>query len=541
MPNKLQRGRESYGRREWNEACRLLSLADQETPLEVEDLERLATAAYLGGRELDFQRFLDRAHQAHLKAGDGGPAARCAFWLGLSLFLRGQAALANGWLGRAQRLVEERDCVERGYLLLPIAEQQLGEGKAGSAETTAARAAEIGSRFRDADLIACARHVQGRARIQQRQVQDGLRLLDEAMLAVIVGELSPIMTGLIYCSVIEACQQVCAMSRAREWTAALARWCEQQPQIVAFTATCLVHRAEILQLSGNWAGAMAEACRAGERDSHEVERDPPAAALYQQAELYRLQGQYGAAEEAYRSAARLGRDPQPGLALLRMAQGRTDAACAAIRRVLGSTAEPLKRAKLLPAQIEILLRTGDIPEARGACRELEHIAATFETDVLRAMAAQAQGALTLAEGDVRAALGPLRQAFEMWRQVEAPYEAARVRVQIGMACSALGDDEAGDLEFRAARAVFEQLGATPQIAYLDSLSKSGSSGRQCLLSLRELEVLRLVAAGKTNKAIAALLCLSERTIDRHVSNILAKLNVPSRAAATAEAYNRKLL
>jgi DNA-binding CsgD family transcriptional regulator len=541
MVDRLKQGRESYRRRAWGDAYQSLSLTDQATPLGVEDLELLATSAYLTGRDLDFHRFLDRAHHAHQKAGDRVRAARCAFWLGLSLFLRGEPAQASGWLARAQRLVEGHDCVEQGYLLLPVAEQHLAQGSGNAAHATAAGVAEIGDRFGDADLIACARHVQGRALIQQGQVQDGLGLLDEAMLAVIAGELSPIMTGLIYCSVIEACQQVFALSRAREWTSALARWCEQQRELVAFTGTCLVYRAEIMLFHGDWPDAMAEACRACERFSQGVDRNPPAAAFYQRAELHRLRGEFAAAEEAYRSASRFGCEPQPGLALLRMAQGRTDAACAAIRRVLSAATDRLQRAKLLPAHIEIMLAIGDTQEARNACREFEEIAGEFATDVLRAMAAHARGAVALAEGDARAALGPLRRAFEVWRHVEAPYEAARVRVLIGLACRSLADDEAGGLEISAARAVFERLGAAPELARLDSFGNRATSAHRHGLTSRELQVLRLIAAGKTNKAIATELFLSERTIDRHVSNILTKLNVPSRAAATAYAYAHKLL
>ena len=541
-PDQLDHGRAFYRRRAWGKAFQALSLADQASALAADDLERLATAAYLSGRDLDFHRFLDRAHHGHIEAGNAPRAARCAFWLGLNLLFRGDTGQASGWLGRAQRLVEGRDCAEQGYLLLPVAEERLDEGKAEVADATASKAAEIGDRFGDADLIACARHLQGRALIRRGHVQPGLALLDETMLGVISGELSPMVTGLIYCSVIETCQKVLALKRAREWTTALARWCEQQPELVAFTATCLVHRAEVLQLSGDWADALAEACRACERVSQEIGRNPPAAAFYQKAELLRLRGEFAAAEEAYRSTARLGREPQPGLALLRIAQGRTDAACASIRRVVGAAIDPLERARLLPAQIEIELATGDIQEARGACRELEHIAETLDTDVLRATAAQARGALELTEGDADTALGHLRRAFEVWRQLGAPYEAARVRVLIGIACRSVGDDEAGEFEFSAARDVFERLGAAPQLRHLASLCKSVTSGRRHeTLTARELQVLRLVTAGKTNKAIAAELSLSERTIDRHVSNILTKLSVPSRAAATAEAYNRKLI
>jgi len=540
--DKLRKGRESCRRRAWGDAYRSLSLADQMASLGSKDLEMLATAAYLTGREIEFCKILDRAHRACLEAGDQPRAARCAFWLGLTLLFRSEGGQAGAWLARAKRLIEGLDCAEQGYVLLPVAEQQLSEGHDDAALAAARRAAEIGDRFGDADLSACARHLLGRIRLQEGRVLAGLALLDEAMLAAIAGELSPIMTGLIYCSLIETCQKVFALSRAREWTAALTRWCDQQKEMVAFTGICLVHRAEILLLQGAWPEAMAEANRACEPIfKGKVTRPPPAAALYQKAEMHRLRGEFEEAEEAYRSASRLGREPQPGLALLRLSQGRIDPASAAIRRVVGATTDPLQRARLLPAYVEIMLATGDVEEARNASRDLEEISEKFNTDALQAMAAQARGAVALAEGDARAALAPLRRAFEAWQAAEAPYEAGRVRVLIGLSCRTLGDEEAGALEMAAARDIFEQLGAAPEIARLDALDKALSYATRQGLTRRELQILRLIASGKTNKAIAAQLFLSERTIDRHVSNILCKLDVPSRAAATAFAYEHKLL
>jgi DNA-binding CsgD family transcriptional regulator len=539
--DRVHQGRKSYRRRAWEDAYDSLSRADHLSPLAPEDLERLAISAYLIGRYRDFERILDRAHRAYLESGAGTRAARCAFWIGLSFLLRGDAGQAGGWLARAQRLVEGRECAERGYLLLPLAEQHLCSGKAHDADALAKEACEIGEVFGDPDLIACARHLRGRALIRQRRVQPGLALLDETMLAVVSGELSPMFTGLMYCSVIASCQEVYALSRAREWTGAMAEWCKQHPQMVAFTDTCLVHRAEILQSRGDWQNALIELHRACESVFHEGDRNPPAEAFYRQGELYRLRGEAAAAEEAYRNAVRLGREPQPGLALLRMAQGQIDAACAAIRRVVSIATDPLKRAGLLPAHIEIMLAACVMKDARDACCELGEIAQVFDTDVLHATAAQAQGTLELAAGDARAGLGSLRRAFELWRQLEVPYEAARVRMLIGLACRGLGDDEACDLEFGSARTVFEQLGAAPQLAHLDSLCRNAVTGDRQTLTPRELQVLRMVAAGKTNKEIAAKLSLSERTIDRHVSNILCKFDVPSLAAATACAYSRKFI
>jgi DNA-binding CsgD family transcriptional regulator len=516
----------------------LLSLVDRTAPLRAQDLELLATTAYMTGRDFDFCRILDRAHHAHLDADNRPRAARCAFWSGLILLFRGEAGQAGAWFSRAERVVEGVDCAEQGYVLVPVVEQQLGGGHLDAAHTAAQRAVEIGDRFADADLMACARHLLGRIQLRQGCVQAGLALLDEAMLAAIEGELSPIMTGLIYCSLIEACQDVFAWSRAREWTYALSRWCDQQKDLVAFTRTCLVRRVEIMRVQGTWPNAMAEANRACET---RVNRTPPAAAFYQKGEMHRLRGEVEAAEAAYRSASKLGREPQPGLALLRMSQRRTDAASAAIRRVVSAAADPLERARLLPAHVEIMLATDDIQEARRACRDLEEIAEKFDTDVLRAMAAQARGAVALAEGEAQIALAWLRRAFEVWQEAEAPYEAARVRVLMGRACRLLGDEEAAELEIAAARDVFESLGSAPEIARLDAPGGETPSVLRHELTRRELQILRLIASGKTNKAIAAELFVSERTIDRHVSNILCKLGVPSRAAATAYAYEHKLL
>ena len=539
---ELARGREAAGRLAWADAYTALSLADRSSPLAGEDLELLATAAYLLGRVEESLQALQRAQQIYAEGGDPRRAARCAFWIWFHLINQEELAQASGWLARANRLLEheQQECPERGYMLIPVAFQHVVAGDYTGARRAAARAAAIGRRAADADLVAFALVLHGRAMVREGRVGEGLALLDEAMVAVVAGELSPPVAGTVYCSMIDACQEISEWRRAHEWTAALTAWCEKQPDMITFTGQCLVHRAEILQLHGAWPQAVEEAKRAGERLVQGADRRVSGAAFYQQAEVYRVLGDFTAADDAYRQASHWGLEPQPGLALLRLAQGRNDAAAAAIRRVLAETSERFRRGKLLPAQVEIMLAVGDRPAARVATDELTGISESYDTPTLRAAAGAAHGAVLLAEGDARAAVVALRGAWQMWRELDAPYEAARVRVLVGLGCRALGDEEAAALDLDAARSVFAQLGAAPDLARLERLDGRRAASRHGL-TMRELQVLGLLAAGKTNHAIASDLVLAEKTVDRHVSNIYTKLGVSSRAAATAYAYRQGLL
>ena len=537
------RGRELFGLRSWGDAYAALSAADAAAPLEGEDLERLATAAHLLGRDPERADAWARAYHAFLSRGDAPRAARCAYWLGIGLIFQGDLAQGGGWLARARRLLDDgqHDCPERGYLLLPAALERVGARDFAAAHEYFDQAATIGERFGDADLVMLARQGQGRSLIQLGRTAEGVALLDEVMVAATSDEVSPVVVGIVYCSVIDACQDIYDLRRAHEWTTALDRWCAAQPDLVPYRGHCLVNRAEILRLHGAWPDALDEARRAGERLSQPYAQRAAGAAFYQQAELHRLRGEFAGAEAAYRRASECGRTPEPGLALLRLAQGKVAAAEAAIRRVAGEAHDRRDRARVLAACVEVMLAAGDVASARAAADELARMATDLDAPFLRALSAHSSGAVLAAEGDARAALGALRQAWSLWHELEAPYEAARVRVLVATACRQLGDDEGWEMEMDAARQAFAQLGAAPDLARVERLARRPRPRRAAELTAREAEVLALVATGRTNRAIAEGLRISEKTVARHVSNIFTKLGLSTRAAAASYAYRHGLV
>jgi DNA-binding NarL/FixJ family response regulator len=540
----LESGRRLFARADWQLAYDALTAADLAAGLEPADLELVGRAAYMLGRDDDYVTALERAYGAHLRADAPMPAARCAFWIGHSWLFRGQQAPAFGWFARAERLVDraQRDVAERGYVMVGEMLDHLLKGDAISALADAVEITEIGERFGDPDLVALGMMEHGHALLRTGRSEDGLRLIDETMVAVASGELSPIVAGIVYCNTIAFCRSVYQLRRVREWTVALTRWCERQPQMVAHKGLCLVHRAEIMTLGGAWEDALEELRHVGEEFTqgalNQIARGD---AAYREGEVRRLRGEYELAEEAYRKATGLGREPQPGLALMRLAQGKLDSAAATIRRAVSESSRGLSRVALLPAYVEIMLACGDIDAAARACDELDEIAAQQGSEAIDAMSYHARGIVSLAEGDAHAALAALRRAWRTWQQLDAPYEAARSRTWLARTCRLLGDEESAEFEMQAARETFTALGAPPDSAAIETVAPPTSSEDKRGLSRREKEVLRLVAAGQSNREIAKALVLSEHTVARHLQNIFAKLDVSSRTAATAFAYEHDLV
>jgi DNA-binding CsgD family transcriptional regulator len=536
----LERGLAAFADHRWGDAFDALTEADAESGLPADDLDRLATAALVMGRESAGLDLAVRAHEAYLEVSDADGAARSAAWIGIYLMSRGEQARSNGWLARAGRIAREGGGESAsGLLLIPAGLGALYGGDAVSAARTFAEAFELGVRHGNREAMVLAQLGQGQAKIMLGEIADGLSLLDEAMVAVTAGEVSVEASGIVYCGVIGICHLAYDVRRAQEWTIALDRWCGARPDMVMFSGQCQAHRAELYCLHGAWSDALV-AARAAQSLSHRGDWSAAFGAWYYQGEVQRLRGEVDEADVSYRRAGEAGWPPQPGLALLRLAQGRVRDARSLIHEVADGVDQATRR-QLLPAVVEIELAAGDVVAARQAADELTAATPADGMPMMQAVAMRAEGSVRLEEGDADGALVPLRQAWAIWQELDAPHEAARCRVLTARAWRALGDEASASMELEAARAVFVELGAVPDLLRVDGLSRGEQATAAAPLTAREIEVVRLVAEGKTNRVIAGQLYLSEKTVDRHLSNVFAKLGVSSRAAATAYAYEHALI
>jgi DNA-binding NarL/FixJ family response regulator len=534
----VQAAHGAFARHSWLEVYTLLTSAGEE--LDADRLEMLAVAANLIGRDDDSIRAWERAHVDHLRAGRRDRAALCACWAALILLLRGEMAQAGGWMTRAERIVEELGpdvpVAARGMLLIPATLAALHGGDADTARDLAERMITIAAAVDEPDLLAFGRLSVAQAALAAGDIAGSMRMFDEVMVSVTMGDVSPIPAGIIYCAVVDGCVEACDLRRAAEWTEALRRWCDDQPDLVPYRGQCMVHRSQVLLAQGSWGDAVAEAERACQRLADPLH---PALGLahYQRGELHRLRGELAAAADAYREASRCGHDPVPGFALLRLAEGDVDGAVRAARRMLDEHGPGPARSALLAAAVEVNLAAGDTAGARKHADELASLAAAVGTEMVSAFAEHGRGTVLLASGDAPAAIAALRAACRSWRDLQMPYEVARTRFRLGLAYRAAGDDDAAELELDAARAAFVSLGASVDLARIDSTAPA----KDGVLTERECEVLRLVAAGKTNREIAAELVISEHTVSRHLQNMFMKLGVTSRAAATAYAFQHHLV
>lgn len=539
--NALEAGRTAAAAMRWAEAHEQLSTADSLGCLGGPDLELLAEVALLRGEAPDAVDVLVRAYESHLAAGDGRSAARAACWLSLWLIELGDFTRCVAWASRAMHIVGAMDDPGSlaGLVRLPPAVAQLGSGDPAEARRIASEVVELGERTGDRELVANASLCLGKSLIELGELTGGFGCFDRAMAAVDAREVNPVAAGIVACAVVSDAIMASDTERATAWVEVLDDWCRRQPELVTFTGQRHALRAALLIARGSWPEAATAAelalarFRAG--DFRAVHGAP-----YQHAELARLRGAFRSAEASYGKAAESGWEPQPGLALLRLAEGRVRQAQVEIRRTIAGS-DSFTRRFLLPAVVEIEVAGGDVAAARAALEELRDSSTRMSTPTLRAVLAAAEARVLLAEGDAAAALGAARDAVERWRVIGAPYEHARSRVLAGRALLSLGDRVAAEADLGAARTAFLELGAHPALAELAGVGAAGTARRAGALTAREVEVLRLVSTGLTNRAVGERLSLSEKTVARHLSNIFGKLGLSSRAGATAWAYENGLV
>ncbi len=539
----VSHARELHRLTRWEDACVEFLAADAERALDAGDLELLAEAAQLTGRHHEAASALERVFTLRAAAADLNSAATAAFWLYLDCMYAGEFARASGWMSRLHDLSEQLDAEEEpGWLHIAAAYQLIAQGRYDDARAELPDAVVQGRERGEVDLETFARMLTARSLLLAGRLHEGLSDMDQAMLRVTSGLTSPRMTAVLYCAAIGTCEgDAWELARAQEWARSLERWMASLPTLFggALLDNCRVYRAALKRRRGQLTEARRELEEAARNLLDNANGALAGHACYELGEVHRLLGDHDAAEVAYRRAASLGAGVHPGLAMLRLRAGDTAAAATGLRRALAESTRPAERARLMPSMVSVLVAAGSLDEAQRALVELDDLSRSMGSSALNAELARAKGELALAAGSGGAALPDLRHAADTWRQLAAPYETARTRVLIAQACRSLGDEEGARLELEAARETFAELGAHPDLDSVEVLMTASTSREG--LSSRELQVLQLVAAGRTNRSIASELFLSERTVHRHVSSIFGKLGVRSRAEAAAYAVAHHLL
>ena len=537
MEPALAEARSACDDRRWGDARRRFAAVATD-PMGVDDLDAFATASYLTGYDEDAFELWTRAHQRCLDEGTVHRAAHFGMRLTQCLGFKGDLPRCAGWVERTARLLEEAqiDCVEQGYLEHALAMGAVFmDGDLPAALEHFQQAGKVGARFSSRELVTLAHIGEARMRIYLGDVRGGVVLLDEAMVSIEAGELSPLSTGDAYCTVIDACDELADVARVRAWTASMTRWCDTHQELVLYRGHCFIHSASVLAVLGRWPDALTAARQACERLAGPVPAVLGSAACLE-ADILRLLGELDEAEAAYVRANELGQQPQPGLSLLRLEQGRVEQAQGMVRRATAEAEDPIARSRLLPATVDIELAAGDVDAAGRASEELRVIANELGSPMLKAIAARGAGAVLLRGGDPTGALLELRRAAEAFRDIGAPVELARARLLIAEACRGVGDEDTAVLESAAAEAALEACRRAE-----GTTTPLGPTAPPDGLTGRELEVLLRLARGETNRVIGDELFISEKTVASHVSHIFTKLGVTSRSAATAYAYDRGLI
>jgi len=541
--DRLAEARDAHRRREWSAAYDALSGLRRTGPLDGDDLAALSDAAWWLGLIRQSLEACEEGHDRFLADGRLDRAAMLAIEAGFSWSLRGEPEIGAGWVSRARRLLAGQPTgTAQAMLMWMDARARAEAGDVEGALHDCDRLRTLGGELGEPVVGCLALALEGSLVVLGGDTARGFELLDEAMLPALAGRIPPDFAGNLYCQMLSVCHEVGDVPRARRWTEATQRWTDTFTSAAMFVGVCRVHRSQLLRLSGEWAAAEREAAAAN-HELAELNVEAVGEARYELGETHRLRGDLDGARAWYAAAAELGRSPEPGVSLVLLESGRHDEALAGVQQALLEEGEPCRRARLLAAHVEIAVEAGRADLAEDPALELEALAHRFGTPGLRAWAGQARGTALLGADDPEGALPHLRVALFEYDAMGAAYDAATCRALLGKAFGALGDDRAAHVETEAGRRAFEDLGATPRVAWLTRLT-AGVAGPTTLpggLTERETQILALVAEGSSNREVARRLVISEKTVARHLANVYLKLGVGSRTAASAWAHRQGLV